>query len=256
MVRGLPLSIRLCYPLSHTPHASEEVQDHCEDIDVACDLSKVGGLPPVLVTLRDSPHPSLRALAASLVATVVQNNPKAQSALLDAGALQAVLHSARHDADVGVRSKALLAISCLVRGCPPAVTAFRLGDGFGALRAALAEESLQKRALFLALHFAGMSDPDLKVMVELGFVRGATVALASQERACREASLRFLLELARNVDFEAEPKALTDLRHPLLEERLRGREAALAGEGEGEAGEEERQLVGDMLAMLRPAASV
>ena len=231
------------------------MQEHCEDIDVACDLSKVGGLPPLLATLRDSPHPTLRALAAGLVATVVQNNPKAQAALLDAGALQAVLHSARHDPEVAVRSKALLAVSCLVRGCAPAVVAFRLGDGFGALRAALGEEGLQKRALFLAHHFAGLSDPDLHAMVELGFVRGATAALGSADRGYREAGLRFLLELAHNVDFEAEPRALSDLRHPLLEERLRGREAALAGGEEGEAAEEERQLVGDLLTMLRPSAT-
>jgi len=240
-----------------------------EDIDTACDLSKVGGLPPLLATLRGSPHVRLRSLAAEVVATCVQNNPKAQQALLDAGALQAVLSAVLSGSQEGllsktapptddpacapVRLKALLAVSSLVRNFPPGQAAFRLGEGFAALRASLgrpAEPKLQRRALSLAQHFAGLSDRDIEAMVQLGFVRGATAALLARERDVRESALGFLLAMARNVDFDALPVALAEFRHPGLAERLRVLKAAL-GDGNGEA-DEERRLVVALLRMLQP----
>jgi len=231
------------------------VHELVEDIDNACNLSKVGGLPPLLATLRGSPHARLRALAAEVVAAVVQNNPVAQAALLEAGALDAVLSCARGDVDVEARAKALLALSCLVRGCEPAAAAFRLGDGFGALRAALGEGRLVRRALYLARHFAGQTDGDLRAMVELGFVRGAAAALLSPERATRESALGFLLTTAENVDFEALPRALDDFRHPALEERLRALRARLGPGEEGDGAEEERGLVMALLRMLAPGGN-
>lgn len=226
------------------------MHDLVEDIDVACDLAKVGGLPPLLAMMRDSPHARLRALSAEVVATCVQNNPAAQAALLDAGALDAVLACARSDADSTARGKALLALSCLVRGCDAAAIAFRLGDGFGALRAALGDGRLAKRALFLARYFAGQSDADLATMVELGFVRAGCAALASHERETREAALAFLLTTAQNVDFDALPAALDHFRAPALESRLRAMRKQLGpGTAEDDA-EDERALVSALLKML------
>ena len=104
-----------------------------EDIDCACDLSKIGGLPPLLELLRCS-HATLRAAAAEVLATTAQNNPKAQQQLLDGGAMEPLLTVARGDADAAARLKALLALGCLVRNFPAAEAAFRLGDGFGLLK--------------------------------------------------------------------------------------------------------------------------
>ena len=90
---------------------AEELQDHVEDIDSACDLSKIGGLPPLLALLC-SPHASLRAAAAEVLATAVQNNPKAQQQVLDSGAMEPLLTLARTDSDANARLKGLLALGC------------------------------------------------------------------------------------------------------------------------------------------------
>ncbi len=82
-----------------------------EDIDTACDLSKVGGLPPLLA-LMASPHAALRAGAAEVLATAVQNNPKAQERALAGGALAPVMELARSDSDATARLKGFLALGC------------------------------------------------------------------------------------------------------------------------------------------------
>jgi hypothetical protein len=129
-----------------------------EDIDCACDLSKIGGLQALLALLR-SPHAQLRAAAAEVLGTAAQNNPKAQQRLLDGGVLEPLLPLAREDADDTVRLKGLLALGCaslhapwriahayrltrmlrccagLIRNFPPGEAAFKLGDGFGLLKA-------------------------------------------------------------------------------------------------------------------------
>ena len=137
---------------------AEELQDHVEDIDCACDLSKVGGLGALLALLR-SPHAQLRAAAAEVLGTAAQNNPKAQQQLLDGGVVAPLLPLAREDPDETVRLKGLLALGCacaasrqrvsrsrvltcmlcrcagLIRNFPPGEAAFNLGDGFGLLKA-------------------------------------------------------------------------------------------------------------------------
>ncbi len=227
-----------------------------EDINAACDLSKVGGLPPLLSTIRGSPHARLRALAAEVVATVVQNNPKAQQALLDAGALDAVLQLARADTDATARLKGLFAVSAMVRLFPPAQAAFRLGDGFGLLKRAMGDEEpkIQRRALMLARHFATTTDANLTTMIELGYVRAGAAALLSAHRDVREASLGMLLDVARHVDFTAVPAALDDFRHPALAMRLKALHAALAdvAEEEREAAADERTLAEQLMRMLEP----
>jgi hsp70-interacting protein len=61
-----------------------QLQDHVEDVDCACDLSKIGGLPPLLALLR-GPHARVRAAAAEVLAVCAQNNAKAQAQLLEGG---------------------------------------------------------------------------------------------------------------------------------------------------------------------------
>ena len=82
-----------------------------EDIDCACDLSKIGGLNALLAVLR-SPHAALRAAAAEVLATTAQNNPKAQQQLLDGGVMERLLPLAREDVDDTARLKGLLALGC------------------------------------------------------------------------------------------------------------------------------------------------
>jgi hsp70-interacting protein len=238
------------------PGSAEELKDHVEDIDQACDLSKVGGLPPLLSTIRGSPHARLRALAAEIVATCCQNNPKAQQQFLDAGALDAVLLLARDDADPTARLKGLFATSALVRQNPAGQKAFRLGDGFGMLKRAMCDDrepKIQRRAFILAKHLATSHDMHLDTMAQLGYIRAGASALASRSSDVREASLGMLLDIARHVNFERFPTAVDDFRHPMLVAGLGAIRTTLAkqtDEGERDASADERELADQLAVML------
>lgn len=116
----------------------EELQDHAEDIDAACDFPKVGGLPPLLALLSSSPHASLRAASAGILSTVAANNPKAQASLVAGHAVGPLVASLSADADAGVLAKAALALSSLLRNCRGAQAAFGLAGGHAALLRACA----------------------------------------------------------------------------------------------------------------------
>ncbi|CAI5503880.1 unnamed protein product [Closterium sp. Naga37s-1] len=78
------------------------------------DLKAIGGLEPPLRFLK-SPHAILRARAAEMVTTMVQNNEKSQINVMDAGAHLTLMDMILHDVDVTARTKAVGAISSLVR---------------------------------------------------------------------------------------------------------------------------------------------
>lgn len=75
------------------------------------DLHSIGGLVPLLGYLKNS-HPNIRAKAAEVVSTIVQNNPKSQQLVMEANGLEPLFNNFTSDPDVTVRTKALGAISC------------------------------------------------------------------------------------------------------------------------------------------------
>uniref|UniRef100_A0A914VYC3 Hsp70-binding protein 1 n=1 Tax=Plectus sambesii TaxID=2011161 RepID=A0A914VYC3_9BILA len=99
------------------------------DVDVACDFFKVGGLR-MLAPLIASPAAPFRTQAAAVVGQLCQNNPDAQTQILDAKMLPLLLESVVNDADGEVKAKALYGVSCLVRGNERASAEFRGLNGF------------------------------------------------------------------------------------------------------------------------------
>ncbi|GMY14487.1 hsp70 nucleotide exchange factor fes1 [Fagus crenata] len=89
----------------------DELQEHVESIDMANDLNSIGGLVPLLGYLKNS-HANIRAKAAEVVTTIVQNNPRSQQVVMEANGLEPLLSNFASDPDVTVRTKALGAISC------------------------------------------------------------------------------------------------------------------------------------------------
>lgn len=77
----------------------------------ATDLNSIGGLVPLLGHLK-SPHANIRAKAAEVVTTIVQNNPHSQKLVMEANGLEPLLSNFSSDPDVTARTKALGAISC------------------------------------------------------------------------------------------------------------------------------------------------
>jgi hsp70-interacting protein len=78
---------------------------------VHVDLHSIGGLDPLLGYLKNS-HAGIRAKAAEVVSTVVQNNPKSQQLVMESNGLEPLLTNFRSDPSMNARTKALGAISC------------------------------------------------------------------------------------------------------------------------------------------------
>jgi len=76
------------------------------------DLHSIGGLIPLLGYLKNS-HANIRAKAADVVTTIVQNNPRSQQLVMEANGFEPLIHNFSSDPDVTVRTKALGAISCM-----------------------------------------------------------------------------------------------------------------------------------------------
>ncbi|XP_021825552.1 hsp70 nucleotide exchange factor fes1-like [Prunus avium] len=222
----------------------DELQEHVESIDMANDLHSIGGLVPLLGYLKNS-HSNIRAKAAEVVTTIVQNNPKSQQLVMEANGLEYLFSNLTSDPDVTVRTKALGAISSLIRHNKPGSVAFRLANGYAALRDALSSDNVrfQRKALNLIQFLLHENSSDCNVVSELGFPRIMLHLASSEDLEVREAALRGLLELARDkADGSTSGLADEDEKlKQLLQERIKGI-SSMSPEDLG-AAKEERQLV-------------
>ncbi|KAK2077076.1 hypothetical protein QBZ16_004710 [Prototheca wickerhamii] len=143
--------------LAEAERLLDELQDIVETIDAARDLATIGGLD-TLSDLLTSREPSLRARAAEVGGTCVQNTPEVQTRFLEHPTFaDRVLRLAREDADATCRVKALLALSCLVRGHAAATAWFKGQGGLGLL----VDAAQLLRALVL-----GLSASELQSLVD------------------------------------------------------------------------------------------
>ncbi|GAA0162727.1 hypothetical protein LIER_18757 [Lithospermum erythrorhizon] len=222
----------------------DELQEHVESIDMANDLHSIGGLTPLLNYLKNS-HANIRAKAAEVVSTIVQNNPRSQQLVMEANGFEPLLSNFTSDPDITSRTKALLAISSLIRRNNPAIAAFRLANGYAGLRDALSSESvrLQRKALNLIYYLLRENRSDCNIVTELGFPR-ILMHLASDEDAeVREAALRGLLELAREKTDQSNDSSKEDDEKlkQILQKRVEG--ISLMSPEDLGAAKEERQLI-------------
>lgn len=203
--------------------ALADLQMLCEDIDNATDFYKIGGYSLLLALLRSS-NPDMRWNAAELVATLVQNNPHCQKAVVDTPELLTLLYKALDEDEVDlVKVKALYAISCLSRDFPPAQAEFVKHDGFTLLLRAMQsdEEKLQIKAAFF---FAALltENPTFKdVLCDMGLVDQLVSLLSRPHSLAHEQFVRALLVLVTDHS-----RALAECQRPalslkeLLEEKL------------------------------------
>ena len=93
---------------------SEWLLTHTQIIQT--DLHSIGGLDPLLGYLKTS-HAGIRAKAAEVVSTIVQNNPKSQQLVMESNGLEPLLTNFKSDPSTNARTKALGAISCKYKFC-------------------------------------------------------------------------------------------------------------------------------------------
>ncbi|KAK4756183.1 hypothetical protein SAY87_006310 [Trapa incisa] len=223
----------------------EELQEHVESIDMANDLHSIGGLVPLLAYLKNA-HANIRAKAADVITTIVQNNPRSQQLVMEANGLEYLLSNFSSDPEVAVRAKALGAISSLIRHNKPAIAAFRLANGYAGLKDALSSSDVrfQRKGLNLIHYLLHENNSDCEIVTELGFPRLMMYLAASSDADVREASLRGILVLG-NEKSDGARALLSEEDEEKLKQLLRERIncITLMSPDDLGAAREERQLL-------------
>ena len=171
-----------------------------ENLDSANDLQLLGGWPSVSRLLSHS-DASVRAKAAEVIATSVQNYPKAQAFALDSGTIPALL-SLASDADAGCRKKAVLGLSALVRGFEPAEAAWEAQGGVEVLAHLLADRDtgVLTKSLFFLVHVCAFQ-PKVKDAVREAQALPTIASLVAHDNAqLREVALAALVELCTGAE--------------------------------------------------------
>ncbi|CAL9122511.1 unnamed protein product [Musa acuminata var. zebrina] len=221
----------------------DELQEHVESIDMANDLHSIGGLVPLLGYLKNSDS-GIRAKAADVVTTIVQNNPRSQQLVMEASGLEPLMSNFTLDPDLAVRTKALGAISSLIRNNKAGIAAFRLANGYAGLRDALGSDNVrfQRKALNLIQYLLKENNLDCNIVTELGLPRLMVHLVSGDDSNVREAALGGLLELARDrTSGSSTVLAEEDKLKQILENRIEDI-SSMSAEDLG-AAREERQLV-------------
>jgi hypothetical protein len=112
--------------------ALDEINEYCERIDSANDLPKINGLNPIIHATTD-PSSDIRWRAAFVLGTCAQNNPEFQNKLFESGGIAALLQLLGTNETPEVRSKALFALSGVLRNNSNNCNAFSRMNGFSTL---------------------------------------------------------------------------------------------------------------------------
>jgi len=218
------------------------IVDLVETIDNAQDLCTVGGYPVISQVLW-SRHASLRAEAAEVLATLVQNNPNTQVHVAERGGLQLLRTRLEDEKNIEAKRKILRALSALLRQNESLSGAFVKLNGLTQVKACMdaPDEPLQQKALFLAntIAYSENSRSDM-----LDWASDLLVLMQSESNGVREQASKLLLQIWAFAKPSAE--AMTNAKEVFLR-----RQAVLAGLSaeDQSATEEEAEHLGDLLAL-------
>ncbi|SNX85772.1 related to FES1 - Hsp70 nucleotide exchange factor [Melanopsichium pennsylvanicum] len=197
------------------------IQDRCtaldnfemliEQIDNANNITSLKMWQPI-ISLLSASEPEIQTAAAWIVGTAIQNNDKAQVAILEFQPVVA-LTDLLHSTDQGVRAKAMYALSGLLKHNPAAMDQFHKMDGWKTLRLALLDPSisLRRKTAFLinALLFQDPNSFDSSLETASSTIPSTATAVAPV------ASSRPIPAAAPVAPLETGPATLaTNIPHP------------------------------------------
>ncbi|XP_076066522.1 sil1 nucleotide exchange factor isoform X2 [Oratosquilla oratoria] len=96
----------------------EDLEYLVHQYDSAVELVHFGVINSIVKPAINDSNPSIRKGALHLIGSAMQSNPIVQIAALEADMLSYILRILALDAEINVRSRAVFALSCLVRGFP------------------------------------------------------------------------------------------------------------------------------------------
>lgn len=186
----------------------DELITRVDQIDNANNFVNIQGLPILKKVMESNPNPALKALAAEVLSVVVQNNPKCQDAAMENGMIPTLCKLAQ-EGDVQCKTKALLAISCLVRGHANAEKAFLTSNdgGLQVLASFLKsnEVKLQRKSLFFLRYLVQQSKENAEAVQKQAFYIPTLIQLIGHDDVdLAEGSLEALIEFyAKGPEFAA-----------------------------------------------------
>lgn len=150
MTEELSVAVNPSRPVEDRVIALDNFEMLIEQIDNANNMESLGMWPAVLSLCAQDQDPRIQSTGAWIIGTAVQNNDKGQVVALRHGALGSLLPLMSSNSPEA-RSRALYAISALLRHFPQAVTEFSDAGGWSCLRTALADpfESVRRKTAFL-----------------------------------------------------------------------------------------------------------
>eukprot|EP00918_Siedleckia_nematoides_P081928 GHVU01179617.1.p1 GENE.GHVU01179617.1~~GHVU01179617.1.p1 ORF type:complete len:324 (-),score=38.64 GHVU01179617.1:112-1083(-) len=218
--------------LENKQAALETLQGYCEDIDLAADFHKIGGYAS-LETMLNHGNSELRWRAGDLLGTLNQNNPYCQKASLELNLLPTLLRIVDNDSCSKARTKALFAVSGLIKDFPEAQDEFTKQDGFSTLLRAMQStaDRLKTKAAFLIQSLCRARPQYKDVLVKMGFVTQLSAMLRSPHDSFQEYLLGALLTVVEDHQL-----GLEECRKPELglEGLLNERKQLVAGKEEFE----------------------
>ncbi|XP_077168852.1 nucleotide exchange factor SIL1 isoform X1 [Paroedura picta] len=119
-----------------------DLEYYVHQVDNAKDLLSLGGLQ-LLINGLNSTEPLLKEYASFVLGAALSSNPRVQVAAVDGGALQKLLLALATDQSLGVRKKALFALSSMLRNFPYAQQQFLRLGGLQILRDLCTESGME-----------------------------------------------------------------------------------------------------------------
>lgn len=188
-------------PRDELERALDELLFLVDIIDNALLLQRMGILRSLIALLAHA-EPTVRAGAAWVLSTAMQNNPPTQRDFIDAGGLEPLVAQLRSDPCAGARTKALAAVSAFLAGSTEHFRMFRDLHGCDILRDLLrvpdgqhvddADMSARRKAVFLLGRLAGENAELRQLLLEEGFIAPLCDQLQLHDRELREHTLSAL----------------------------------------------------------------
>lgn len=143
MREELSLAVNPTAPLEDRLVALDNFEMLIEQIDNSNNITSMGMWPP-LISLLHSEEPKVQTAAAWILGTAVQNNDKAQVAVLEYQPVEALL-GLLGSQDQEVRGKAMYALSGLLKHNPQAMVQFDKETGWDVLKGGLRDMNISVR---------------------------------------------------------------------------------------------------------------
>lgn len=218
--------------LEDRSQAMEELIEWCENIDYAIDFHKIGGFA-VFPKLFADEEAEIRWQSLELVASLVQNNPYCQNAVLQSQILPVLLEMLDTDHDPTVKTKALYAVSCLTRDCEEAQKIFTEQDGFSVLMRAMQTdiEKVKIKAAFMLSALCNNTPQFKDVLCDMGMIDQLVGHLSEEHSNFHEHLMSALVAIVTD-----HPRSVAECQRPELDlhnvlrqriEYLQGKEAYL-----------------------------